>query len=240
MKVTEILDLAKKEVTGGVLNLYTPDPTVYQHLRKGYSEVISYFPLAKVITVGSARTKFTIPEEENVDMVVEVIPLGRTRTDFDFTAEEMFFVTSRYMDVTSALVDWITFQRNLRTFQVLTGSEFDWKQSQQDPNVVFLDNVPTGASGFTVKFTTSLTLPKTLEELKDGDQNTNLPEPQATYLLNYVSAALKKSEGAILKRFNPSGQAVEHDGRELYQSGEKEMETLKRELKERGFSLLSL
>lgn len=240
MKITEILDTAKDEVTGGgILNLYTPSFTIYKFLRIGFDEVTNFFPLAKVLTVPSGEEFFDIPEEEKVDMVLDVAALNPRDREFQFDPEQMFFTTHNFIDLTQSLEDWIMFQRNLRSYRVFLGRTFEWEQSKQNKNRVYVDDVPRGNTGFTVKFTVDYSLPKTQDGLT-GAVDVQLPEPQGSYLLRYTAAMLKKTEGAVLRRFRPSGQAAEHDGQSLKQEGDKELEDLRREMKEQGFSLLSI
>lgn len=242
MKITDILVRGEEEVTGGgSISKYTPNTTLYNYLRTGYEEITAFFPMVKVATFPTAMEYFDIPSEDEVVTVLEVLALesnGKSE-EFSYTAEELFFSTTGFVDLQQDLASWIMFQQNLRAFKVLTGAIFDWHQSEQNPNRVYLDDVPKGNRGFTVKYTVTQSLPETAPE-KNSAKDYNISEPASTFLLRYVVACLKKSEGAILKRFRPTGQAAETDGSELYNEGKQELVELRREIKERGYSTLSL
>ena len=242
MKLLDIIQLSKDEVTaGGELNLYTPDTTIWKFARKGFQEIVSFFPLTKVISVQAANAQnfFDIPQAEEVDKVIEVLYLESKDRGFNFDAQELFFATSSYMKLTDDLEDWIMYKRNLRAYQVLVGAELEWQQSKQNPHRVFIDNVPAQTVGFTIKYTVNEGLPDT-EPDSDDENNVDIPEPQSTYLNRYLLAKIKLTEGAILSRFKPSGQAVVSDGQTLKQEGKSELQDVQQEIKKRGYSLLSL
>lgn len=241
MKITDILVRGEEEITGGgSISKYTPDTTIYNFLRTGYEEITAFFPMVKVATFPVATEYFDIPDSDEVITVLEVVALeGGNSEEFSYTAEELFFSTTRFIDFQKDLTNWILFQQNLRAYKVMTGAEFDWHQSEQNPNRIYLDDVPNGCRGFTVKYTVTQPLPETAPE-KNAEADYNISEPASGFLLRYVVASLKKSEGAILKRFRPTGQAAETDGSELYSEGKRELEELRREVKERGYSTLSL
>lgn len=240
MKLRDIHTNAVDEVTaGGALKKYTPDGTVWNFMKTGFSEISTYFPLSKVTTVGYSAQYVDLPASDAVVSVIDVVALEGESEEFQYTAEELFFSTTKFIDFNKDLTNWILFQQNLRAYKVLTGAQFDWEQSEQDANRVYLDDVPNGCKGFTIKYTVDHEFGSTIPE-EDDEENINLPEPQASYLHRWTVAKLKQSEGAIFKRFRPTGQAAETDGSELASGGKRELEELRQEIKQQGYSTLSI
>jgi hypothetical protein len=247
MTPKQILDLSKANIGGGIdnsgINILTNDPTILLFMLRSINQVGRYFPTTWEVTVPIAQRYFDIDQSLNVWTVIEVTPLrdaaeGLTYNLFDIHPA-IFGVGSSATESYTRVLEYIRARQNVRAMQVLSGREFDWEQSSQDPRRVYLDDVPAACNSLYVKFTTFLENPPT-DTNDPRMESINYPNLQSELIIRHVTAQLKISEGRMLRKLRGGQQAAENDGGELVTEGTQELNDLETFFMEKAYILQSL
>ena len=121
--------------------------------------------------------------------------------------------------------DLIMLSESFRNYRIYVGADMRWQfERSEDPNTpgkLFLTNVPSGVEALAVVGTKRITIDEDIKQ-----------EYILDWLLQYMKALTKQSEGNILRKSSIIN--IKNDGQEMMNEGKEEMKMLKEALAKEG------
>ena len=204
------------------LPVITPQSVISQLIDNAVRYLNTHSAFKHVVMVDCNTTSKVIELPLDIKSVCQVYPSAGNNTIMENHPMWTLLGTQILDNVTQDLIHMTAAFKN---YKIFIGNEFQWTfESSFNPAVpskLYVANVPVEGNKLCVVGSKRVFLDQGVDN-----------EYILDWLLNYVKALVKKSEGILLRKTSVAGVSV--DGQEMYQEGKLEQDDLEARLAEDG------
>jgi hypothetical protein len=203
------------------LTLATPDNTLEQIVENAvrYWNTHSAYRITTMFDYSNERM---IELNDQFKSVVDVIPARKSTWIW---SDHPLWTLLGITVIDNVTGDLIMLSESFRNYRIYVGADMRWQfERSEDPNTpgkLFLTNVPSGVEALAVVGTKRITIDEDIKQ-----------EYILDWLLQYMKALTKQSEGNILRKSSIIN--IKNDGQEMMNEGKEEMKMLKEALAKEG------